>query len=51
MGDDGRYSATSVGKVTFKKELGNPITLKYVMHVPVLKNNLVSIAILEDHGY
>ena len=27
------------------------LTLKYVMYVPSLKKNLVSIAMLEDHGY
>ena len=51
MGYDGRYSATGVGKITFKRESGNPLTLKYVMYVPGLKKNLVSIAMLEDRGY
>ena len=51
MGDDGRYSATGIGTITFERESGNPFLLKDVMHVPSLKKNLVSVAILEDKGY
>ena len=51
MGDDGRYSATGIGTITFERELGNPFLLKDVMHVPGLKKNLVSVAMLEDRGY
>ena len=51
MGDDGWYSATSIGTITFERESGNPFLLKNVMHVPGLKKNLVSVAMLEDRGY
>ena len=51
MGDDGRYSATRIGTVTFQRQLGKPFLLKYVMHVPGLKKNLVSVTMLEDGGY
>ena len=51
MGDDGRYSATGIGTITFERESGNPFFLKNVMHVPGLKKNLVSVAMLEDKGY
>ena len=51
MGDDGRYIATGIGTVTFDRESGKPFMLKDVMHVPGLKNNLVSVAMLEDIGY
>jgi hypothetical protein len=51
MGDDRRYSATGIGTITFQRELGKPFQLKYVMHVPGLKKNLVSVAMLEDRGY
>ena len=37
--------------ITFERELGKPFMLKDVMHVPSLKKNLVSIAMLEDRGY
>ena len=50
MGDDGRYSATRIGTITFERELGKPFLLKYVMHVPGLKKNLVLVAMLEDRG-
>ena len=51
MGDDGRYSVTNIGTITFQRESGPPLTLKDVMYVSGLKNNLVFVAMLEDHGY
>ena len=51
MGDDGRYSATGIGTITFERESGIPFLLKNVMHFPGLKKNLVSVAMLEDKGY
>jgi hypothetical protein len=51
MGDDGRYSATSIGTITFQRESGKPFQLKNVMHVPGLKKNLFSVTMLEDRGY
>jgi hypothetical protein len=50
MGDDGRYSATGIGTITFQRESGKPFQLKDVMHVPGLKKNLVSVTMLEDIG-
>lgn len=51
MGDDGRYSATRLGTITFQREHGDPFTLKNVLYVPKLNNNLVSIGMLDDRGY
>ena len=51
MGDDGRYSATSIGTISFERESSKPFVLKEVMHVPGLKKNLISVAMLEDKGY
>ena len=51
MGDDGRYSATGIGTISFERESGKPFLLKEVMHVPGLKNNLISLVTLEDKGY
>ena len=51
MGDDGRYNATDIGIVTFQREFGSPLTLKYVKYVLSLQKNLVSVSLLEDHGY
>ena len=51
MGDDGRYSATGIGTISFEREFGKPFRLKEVMHVPGLKHNLISMAILEDKEY
>ena len=51
MGDDRRYSATGNGTITFQRQSGKCFKLKYVMHVPGLKKNLVSFAMLQDRGY
>ena len=51
MGDDGKYSVTRLGTISFQREHGSPLTLKNVMYVLELKKNLVFIAMLEDRGY
>eukprot|EP00253_Pinus_taeda_P004006 PITA_04006 len=51
MGDDGRYSETNIDTISFKRESGKRFVLKEVMHVPGLKKNLISVAMLEDKGY
>ena len=51
MGDDGRYSETGIETISFERESGKPFILKDVMHVPGLKKNLISMAMLEDKGY
>jgi len=51
MGDDGKYSATGISTISFERESGKPFVLKEVMHVPRLKKNLISVAMLEDKGY
>ena len=51
MGKHGIYSTTGIGTISFERESGKPFLLKYVMHVPGLKKNLVSVAMLEDRGY
>ena len=51
MGDDGRYSATGIRTISFDRDSGKPFILKDVMHVPGLKKNLISMAMLEDKGY
>jgi len=51
MGDDGRYSVIGLGIITFRREHEAPLTLNNVIYVPGMKNDLVSIAMLEDRGY
>ena len=51
MGDDGRYSETNIGTISFERESSKPFILKDVMHVPGLKKNLISVVMLEDKGY
>eukprot|EP00253_Pinus_taeda_P014921 PITA_14921 len=51
MGDDERYSVSGLSMVVFQTEHGASITLTDVKYVPGLKNNFVSITMLEDKGY
>ena len=51
MGDDGRYSITGIGTVTFQRQSGKAFLLKDVIHVLGLKKNLVLVTMLEDRGY
>ena len=51
FGDDVRYNATNIGTITFQREFGSPLRLKDVFFVPGLKKNLISIVVLEYHGY
>eukprot|EP00253_Pinus_taeda_P028660 PITA_28660 len=50
MGDDGKYSATGIGTISFERESGKPFVLKEVMHVPGLKKNLISVANVRRQG-
>ena len=51
MGNDGRYSATGIGTISFERESGKPFILKEVKHVSRLNKNLISVVMLEDKGY
>ncbi len=51
MGDDGRYRVLGEGTIVFHREHGSPLTLYNVKYVLGLKNNIMSIAMLEDKGY
>jgi len=51
MGDDGRHNVSEVGMTSLQRDHGAPLTLTDVIYVPVLKKNLVSLAMLEDKGY
>ena len=42
---------TDIGKITFQRESSSLVRLAYVLYVPSLRKNLVSTAVLEDHGY
>ena len=51
IGDDGRYSVAGIDTISFERDSDKPFVLKEVMHVPGLKKNLISMAMLEDKGY
>eukprot|EP00253_Pinus_taeda_P003058 PITA_03058 len=51
MGDDGKYSVTRLGTITFQMGHRAPLTLNNFMYVLELKKNLVFVATLADRGY
>lgn len=51
FGDDGRYNTTIINTINFQREHVSPLRLTYVMYVPGLNKNLVSVTVLEDRGY
>lgn len=51
LGDDGMYTTTAIGTISFEMNSGSSLHIRDVLYVPSLKKNLVSIATLEDKGY
>jgi hypothetical protein len=49
--DDRCYKAHGVGTVSFQRESGKPLRFTYVLYVPGLTKNLISVSALEDRGY
>jgi hypothetical protein len=50
LGDDYQYPIKGVGESTYKLDLGTPMKMKYVLYVPGLKKNLLSISSLDKKG-
>ena len=51
IGDDYQYPIKGVGEASYKLDSINPMKMKYVLYVPGLKKNLISILALEERGY
>ena len=51
FGDDGGYNTTRIGTISFQMESNSPLKLADFLYVPCLRNNIFSIAVLEDRGY
>ena len=49
--DEKCYKIEGVGSISFRLEYGARIHVDDVLYVPGLKNNLLSVATLEDKGY
>jgi hypothetical protein len=50
LGDDSTHATNGVAEASYQLDLGNPISIKYVLFVQGLKKNLLSISSLEDRG-
>jgi hypothetical protein len=51
LGDEKCYKIEGVGSISFRLESGDRLQVDEVQYVPWLKNNLLSVATLEDKGY
>jgi hypothetical protein len=51
IGNDKYYMIEGVGSISFRLESGARLHVDEVLYVPGLKNNLLSVATLEDKGY
>ena len=51
IGDDYQYPIKGVGEASYKLDSIKPMKMKYVLYVPGLKKNLISILALEERGY
>jgi hypothetical protein len=51
LGDDYQYPIKGVGESNYKLNLGTPMKMKYVLYLPGLTNNLLSISDLEKKGF
>ena len=48
--DEYQYLIKGVGEASYKLDSGNPLKMKYVLYVPGLKKNLLSISALDKKG-
>jgi hypothetical protein len=51
LGDEKCYKIEGVGSISFRLEFGARLHVDKVLYVPRLKNNILSVATLEDKGY
>jgi hypothetical protein len=51
LGDDSKYEMKGKGTIMFSLESGGLLEALDVLYVPELKNNLLSISVLEDMGF
>ena len=51
LGDDSQYPIKGIGKESYKLDSGTPTKMEYVLYVPGLKKNLLSISDLEKKGF
>ena len=51
LGDDSQYPIKGLGEASYKLDSGKPMKMKYVLYVPGLKKNLLSISALDNKGF
>ena len=51
LGDDSQYPIKRMGEASYKLDFGKSMKIKYVLYVPGLNNNLLSISALDKRGF
>jgi hypothetical protein len=51
LGDNAKYVVKGVGTTSFQLQYGNSLHMNYVLFVPGLRKNPLSISTFEDKGY
>ena len=51
LGDDSEYPIRGIGEASYKLDFGKPMKMKYVLYVPGLKKNLLSISASNKKGF
>jgi hypothetical protein len=51
LGDDSKNAIKGIEEASLQLDSGNPISIKSMLFVQGLKNNLLSISALEDKGF
>ena len=51
LGDDSQYPIKGIGEASYKLDSVNPKKVKYIMYVPGLKKNILSISALDKKRF
>ena len=51
LGDNSTYSILAVGSTSFQLNSGDMLHMDYILYVPGLKKNILSISVLENKGF
>ena len=51
LGDDSQYPIKGMGEASYKLDSGKSMKMKYLLYVPRLKKNLLSISALDKKGF
>ena len=51
LGDDSKHAIKGIGEASLQLDSSNPLSIKDIVFLQGLKNNILSISALEDKGF